>query len=161
MAHGQSTAAKGHPRIFLTKAEGRQVAANAATSPLLARSLAQAKATIALALAAPIETPPPGEAGGYAHEKHKQNYREMQLAGMLYTITGEARYAAWVGKVLEQYASMYPALGPHPMSRNQAPGKLFHQSLNEATWLVAVSIAYDCVYDALAPAQRARIERDE
>jgi hypothetical protein len=84
----------------------------------------------------------------------------MQLAGMLYTITGESRYAAWVGRMLEQYAGMYPALGAHPMSRNQAPGKLFHQSLNEANWLVAVSIAYDCVYDALTPAQRTRIERD-
>jgi oligo-alginate lyase len=149
-----------HPRILLTRAEGRAIAVAARTAPLLASSLAAARVTMDAALTAPIETPPPGEAGGYAHERHKQNYREMQLAGMLYTITGETRYATWVGRVLEQYAGMYPALGAHPMSRNQAPGKLFHQSLNEANWLVAVSIAYDCVYDALTPAQRTRIERD-
>ncbi len=149
-----------HPSIFLTRAEGQQVRARAATAPLLGRTLTQAKATVEAAMRAPIETPPPGEAGGYSHERHKQNYREMQLAGMLYTITGDRRYASWVGRVLEQYAGMYPALGPHPLSKNQAPGRLFHQSLNEANWLVAVSIAYDCVYDALTPAQRTRIERD-
>jgi oligo-alginate lyase len=149
-----------HPRILLTRAEGRATATAARSAPLLASSLASARATVEAALVAPIETPPPGEAGGYAHERHKQNYREMQLAGMLYTITGDVRYATWVGRMLEQYAGMYPALGPHPLSRNQAPGKLFHQSLNEANWLVAVSIAYDCVYDALTPAQRTRIERD-
>jgi hypothetical protein len=155
-----SSAGAQHPRIFLSKADGARVKAAAATAPLLGRSLAQAKATVERAMAAPIETPPPGEAGGYSHEKHKQNYREMQLAGMLYTITGDVRYAQWVGKVLEQYAGMYPQLGPHPLAKNQAPGRLFHQSLNEANWLVAVSIAYDCVYDALTPAQRTRIERD-
>ena len=38
--------------------------------------------------------------------------------------------------------------------------KLFHQSLNEANWLVATSIAYDCVYDFLKTAERARIEKN-
>ncbi|MCC6773891.1 MAG: alginate lyase family protein [Gemmatimonadaceae bacterium] len=146
------------PRILLSRADGAAIRQQAATAPVMARSLAEAKAVVSAAMVAPIETPPPGEAGSASHEKHKQNYREMQLAGMLYTITGDVRYATWVGRVLDAYAGMYPALGPHPLSKNQAPGKLFHQSLNEANWLVAVAIAYDCVYEALPSAQRARIE---
>lgn len=146
------------PRIFLSPAEGAAIRAAASTAPLMAQSLQQARVAVGKAMAAPIETPPPGEAGGYAHERHKQNYRDMQLAGMLFTITGDARYARWVGQVLDAYAGMYPALGPHPLSKNQAPGKLFHQALNEANWLVAVSVAYDAVREALPPAQRSRIE---
>jgi hypothetical protein len=84
----------------------------------------------------------------------------MQTAGVLYAITGEQKYAAFVRDMLEKYAVLYPTLGAHPLSKNQAPGKLFHQSLNEANWLVATSIAYDCVYDFLKPAERARIEKN-
>ena len=96
--------------------------------------------------------------GGYAHERHKQNYREMQPAGALWQITGDARYARFVRDMLEKYAVLYPTLGAHPLAKNQAPGKLFHQTLNEANWLLATAIAYDCVYDWLAPAERARFE---
>ena len=73
---------------------------------------------------------------------------------------GRARYARYVRDVLEKYAVLYPTLGAHPLSKNQAPGKLFHQALNEANWLVATSIAYDCVYDFLTATERARIERN-
>ena len=101
----------------------------------------EAKLALDSAFAKPIDVPPPGEAGGYEHERHKQNYREMELAGVLYAITGEARYARFVRDMLEKYAVLYPTLGAHPLARNQAPGKLFHQSLNEANWLLATAIA--------------------
>nr|MCU0649605.1 hypothetical protein [Gemmatimonadaceae bacterium] len=48
-----------HPRILLTRAEGRGIAAAARTAPLLASSLAAARAVVDAAVAAPIETPPP------------------------------------------------------------------------------------------------------
>jgi len=147
-----------HPRIFLNKADAAALAANATRYPLLNKSINEAKADVAKAMLLPIEAPTPGEAGGYAHEKHKQNYRDMQSAGALYAITGNIRYATWVRDVLEAYAKLYPTLGAHPLAKNQAPGKLFHQSLNEANWLVGVSLAYDCVYNALTPAERARYE---
>ena len=149
-----------HPHIFLNQAEAAELRAAFGKYPLLDRSIAQAKALVAQAMAAPTDVPQPGEAGGYAHERHKQNYREMQAAGLLYNITDDSRYAAFVRDMLEQYAVLYPTLGAHPLSKNQAPGKLFHQSLNEANWLVAVSIAYDCVYDFLKPAERARFEKN-
>jgi hypothetical protein len=150
--------AQAHPSIFLSREEASAIRASAARYPLLAHSLDEAKQVVATALARPIDVPPPGEAGGYAHERHKQNYREMELAGLLWQITGEERYPRFVRDMLDKYAVLYPTLGAHPLAKNQAPGKLFHQSLNEANWLVATAIAYDCVYDWLTPAARARYE---
>ncbi len=147
-----------HPGIFLTHAEALEIRGARGKYPLLDKSLADAEAVVANALRHPIDVPPPGEAGGYAHERHKQNYREMQLAGELYQITGEPRYAGFVRDMLEKYAVLYPTLKASPYAQDQAPGKLFHQSLNEANWLAATAIAYDCVYDALTPAERARFE---
>ena len=147
-----------HPSLFITKEEGAEIRAAAGKYPLLDRSLAAARETVERALATPIDVPQPGEAGGYAHERHKQNYREMQLAGLLYTITGDERYARFVRDLLDRYAVLYPTLGAHPLAHNQAPGKLFHQSLNEANWLLYTAVAYDCIYDWLEPAARARFE---
>lgn len=126
--------------------------------PLMRQSLDEAKSVVANALAHPMDVPQPGEAGGYAHERHKQNYREMQTAGLLFAITGDERYARFVRDMLEKYAVLYPTLGAHPLARNQAPGKLFHQSLNEANWLLATAVAYDCIYDWLKPVERTRFE---
>ncbi|HEY0304409.1 MAG TPA: alginate lyase family protein, partial [Longimicrobiales bacterium] len=158
--HPLAPANGSHPRIFITKTEAAEIRGALGKYPLLDQSLARARETVDRAIAATIDVPPPGEAGGYAHEKHKQNYREMQSAGLLYQITGEEKYARFVRDVLEKYAVLYPTLGAHPLSRNQAPGKLFHQALNEANWLVATSIAYDCVYDYLKPEERARFEKN-
>ncbi|MGZ8491648.1 MAG: heparinase II/III domain-containing protein [Gemmatirosa sp.] len=151
-------AARPHPSIFITKQEAAEIRAAAGRYPLLDRSVAAARDMVARALANPIDVPQPGEAGGYAHERHKQNYREMQAAGLLFAVTGEARYSRFVRDMLEKYAVLYPTLGAHPLNKNQSAGKLFHQSLNDATWLVATSIAYDCVYDALTAAERVRFE---
>src|SRR5688500_5922651 len=152
--------AQTHPSIFITKQEATAIRAAAGKYPLLDRSLAAARDMLARALANPIDVPQPGEAGGYAHERHKQNYRELQTAGLLYQITGDERYARFVRDMLEKYAVLYPTLGAHPLNKNQSAGKLFHQALNDATWLVAGAIAYDCVYDWLKPAERARFEAD-
>ena len=147
-----------HPNVFIAKAEAVAIKTNAAKYPLLASSLAEAKATIEAAMSHAIDVPQPGEAGGYAHERHKANYREMQLAGVLFQITGDTHYAVFVRDMLEKYAVLYPTLGPHPLAKDQAPGKLFHQSLNEANWLLATAIAYDCIYDWLPSATRKRFE---
>ena len=154
-------AGQGHPSLFLTSRDAAAIRGSAAKYPLpSSHSLDEAKAVLASALSHPTDVPQPGEAGGYAHERHKQNYREMQLAGELYQITHDRKYATFVRDMLEKYAVLYPTLGPHPLSQDQAPGKLFHQSLNEANWLVATAIAYDCVYDVLTPAERARFEKN-
>jgi hypothetical protein len=155
---GAQAAAAAHPSVFLTAAEAAALRTGARQYPVLAASLRHAKIAMDSAFAAPVDVPQPGEAGGYAHERHKRNYREMQLAGALWQVTGDVRYARFVRDMLLKYAVLYPTLGAHPLARNQAPGKLFHQSLNEANWLLATALAYDCVYDWLSSANRARFE---
>src|SRR4029453_9076498 len=109
------SSAQPHPTLFLSKQEAAAIRTNASRYPLLDRPLPEAKRIMAQALDSPIDVPPPGEAGGYEHERHKQNYREMQLAGQLYQITGEVRYARFVRDMLDKYAVLSPTLGPHPL----------------------------------------------
>lgn len=147
-----------HPSIFISAEEAMAINEAAGQYPLLDHSLKTAKATVALAMGNEIEVPQPGEAGGYEHERHKQNYREMRLAGLLFSITGKEMYAEFVREMLLEYAALYPTLGPHPLAHNQRPGKLFHQTLNEQVWLVHTSIAYDSIYDWLSEEDRALFE---
>lgn len=149
-----------HPSLVITKDEGQAIKNALGAYPLLDQSFHKMKAMVDAALEKPMEVPQPGEAGGYEHERHKQNYREMQAAGILFTITGDENYAKFVRAMLLKYATLYPTLGPHPMAKKQAPGKLFHQMLNETVWLTYVSQAYDCIYDWLDPVDRGKIETD-
>jgi hypothetical protein len=140
-----AAASNAHPRLLLTPAEVQQIRAARGQAPLFDAALAEATEKVARALAAPIVVPQPKDAAGFTHERHKANYAEMQLAGFLYQITGEARYAAFVKAMLEKYAVLYPTLGNHSAAASSSPGRLFHQSLNECVWLVHASQAYDCI----------------
>lgn len=149
-----------HAGIFLSKSEAEAIQEARGQYSLLDASISQAESTIVAAMAQPLEVPNPGEAGGYEHERHKQNYREMRLAGLLFSVTGDDKYAVFVRDMLNTYADLYPTLGPHPLAHHQKPGKLFHQTLNEEVWLVHTSIAYDCIYDWLSEAERERFEEN-
>lgn len=149
-----------HPRLLLTPTEVQEIRAARSHAPLFDAALGEAIAKVERALASPIDVPQPKDAAGYTHERHKANYAEMQFAGLLYQITGEARYAAFVKAMLEKYAALYPTLRDHPAAASSSPGRLFHQSLNECVWLVHASQAYDCVYDTLTPEERARFEKN-
>jgi hypothetical protein len=120
----------------------------------------QSKTTVDAAISSPIDVPIPADAGGYTHERHKQNYGEMQMAGVLYQLTKDVKYARFVNSMLLKYAALYPTLGIHPSAASDSPGKLFWQSLNETVWLVNTVQAYDCVYDAISPGDRAMIEKN-
>ena len=152
------TATAQHAGIFLSKADAEAIRSSMGQYPLMDHSLNLAREALEDAFARPMEVPPPGEAGGYEHERHKQNYREMRNAGLLFSITGEEHYAEFVRDMLRMYAELYPTLGPHPLAHHQKPGKLFHQTLNEEVWLVHTSIAYDCVYDWLDATDRELFE---
>jgi len=149
-----------HPSLIITKKEGLAIRAALSEYPLLKSSFDKVKSEVDNAISQPMDVPLPGEAGGYEHEKHKQNYRDMQQAGILFTITGDERYARFIHKMLMVYADLYPTLGPHPNAHQQAPGKLFHQMLNETVWLTYTSQAYDCIYDWLTPEDRAHFEKN-
>jgi len=149
-----------HPCLMISQTEALEIRNSLGKYPLLDQSFNEVKETVEAALASPIDVPPPGEAGGYEHERHKQNYRDMRDAGLLYQITGDERYAGFIRDMLMRYAEMYPNLGPHPLAHNQKPGRLFHQMLNETVWLTNTSIAYDCIYNWLSAEDHEYFEKN-
>ncbi len=146
------------PRLLLNQKDVDQVRESLGKYPLFDSVFNQAKAKIEIALQNPIDVPIPKDAGGYTHERHKRNYVEMQLAGILYSVTKEERYAKFVREMLFKYADLYPTLKNHPLAAEESAGRLFWQTLNETVWLVHVSQAYDCIYDYLTPKDRKKIE---
>ncbi len=149
-----------HPRLLLNTEGAQAISQALGKYQLLDKSFEQSRDYVDSILEKEIEVPQPGEAGGYEHERHKQNYRDMQQAGVLFAITGEEKYAHFVRHMLLAYAELYPTLGPHPLAHNQAPGKLFHQMLNETVWLSYVVQAYDCIYEWLSEEDRALFEKN-
>ena len=123
----------------------------------LARDIAQTDAYMANV---GIEVPGHGEGGGYEHNRHKQNYIHMDLAGRLFLITGEQKYRDYIVELLTAYATVYPTLESNVSRDSNPPGKLFHQTLNENMWMLYSSCAYSCVYHTLEESQKRQIEDD-
>jgi hypothetical protein len=146
------------PRLLLSESDVQLIRENLGKYSIFDQAFGEARETVHRALARPIDVPVPVDAGGYAHEKHKQNYKEMQLAGILFQVTKEERYAGFIRDMLLNYAALYPALGKHPMAASAEYGRLFWQTLNETVWMVHTAQAYDCIYDWLTPADRETIE---
>ena len=107
-----------------------------------------------------IEVPGHGEAGGYEHNRHKQNYIHMDMAGRLFLITGEDKYRDYIVNMLIEYAKVYPTLESNVSRDTNPPGRLFHQTLNENMWMLYASCAYSCVYHTLDQEQKTLIEDD-
>ncbi|MEM7373402.1 MAG: heparinase II/III family protein [Bacteroidota bacterium] len=156
-----SVTAQDHPRLILTQEGISQIRENLGTAPLFDQRLKMVQMEVDQAIADGMDVPIPKDmAGGYTHERHKQNYSLMQKAGNLYQITEEEKYAVYVRDMLLEYAKLYPSLELHPTHRSYATGKIFWQCLNDANWLVYSSQAYDCVYDWLKPSERDLLEKD-
>ncbi len=123
----------------------------------LHRDIAKADAYIA---EVGIEVPGHGEAGGYEHNRHKQNYIHMDIAGRLFLITGEQKYRDYIAEMLTAYATVYPTLESNVSKDTNPPGRLFHQTLNENMWMLYASCAYSCIYHTLTTDQKRLIEDD-
>ena len=109
----------------------------------------------------PITVPIPADAGGgYTHEQHKLNAKTIYEAGKLFEFTGERRYADHARNLLIAYADLYPTLGLHPKPKEQSPGRLFWQNLNESWWLVYSVQGYASIKDGLEAGDREKIEQD-
>lgn len=157
----QQHSSDAHPCLTLTARGVQQIRAQLGSVPLFDQTFEEAIGEVDKELKASIEVPVPKHiAGGYTHERHKQNFFVMKKAGALYQITGDEKYARYVKDMLLAYAKLYPSLGLHPADRSYAPGKLFWQCLNDANWLVYTSQAYDCIYDYLTAEERALLESD-
>ncbi len=109
----------------------------------------------------PIDVPEPKDAGGgYTHEQHKKNAKTIYESGKLFEFTGEDRYARHAESLLLAYSEMYPTLGLHPKPKEQSPGRLFWQNLNESWWLVYSIQGYASIKQAISSESRNRIETD-
>lgn len=150
-----------HPNLILTSNDVDIIVAEINNYPLFQSSFLNVEKEINSILSKPIDVPIPEDAGGgYTHEKHKQNYDEMYKAGILYQFTKEEKYIKFIGSMLDEYAELYPTLGPHPQGKKQTPGKMFWQRLNETVWLLHTIQAYDCIYDDLSQEDRDNYENN-
>ena len=123
------------------------------------KTVEAAKATLAARMDTPLTIPVPKDpGGGYTHETHKANYNLIYQAGQLYKLTGEKKYADFAGRALLDYAQVYPDWGLHPAKKEQSPGRMFWQNLNESMFLLHVAQSYGAIKDALTEEQRAKIE---
>ena len=131
----------------------------AAQAADFAKTQKQAEARIAALINQPFEIPQPKDpGGGYTHEKHKENAKLIYQAGQLYKLTGKQSYARFAGSLMVAYADVYPSWGIHPARKEQGPGRMFWQSLNESWWLVHVAQGFDAVQGTLNAANRQHIE---
>jgi oligo-alginate lyase len=147
-----------HPVAFLTKNDVSFVKKALAKNELMRQSFADLKKSVDKWLGKEVDVPLPKDAaGGYTHEKHKENYLLLFNSGQLYQLTGDKRYAALVKNIFLKYAVLNPALKNHPQATSASPGRIFWQALNDANWLVYAGLAFDCIHDHLSPAERKQI----
>ncbi|WP_066629074.1 heparinase II/III domain-containing protein [Labilibacter marinus] len=149
------------PNVILTSQGVSDIRNELGKLPLLDKSYDRWVKVLEDDMALGVNVPVPKDpAGGYTHNRHKQNYISMYGAGLLWQLSGDEKYAIFVKDMLLEYADMYPSLGAHPVEKSYARGKLFWQQLNEAVWLVYTSQAYDCIKSYLSEEDRKKIEAD-
>jgi oligo-alginate lyase len=90
---------------------------------------------------------------------HENYAREIVDDGLVFQVTGDARYAAHAREILLAYAERYLT---YPVHDNQGKsggrgGHVASQSLTEATWLIDVVQGADLVWDTLSEADRSAI----
>jgi hypothetical protein len=145
---------------MITPADSAEIRADDALPALFDAAFRNAVANVALPRAELPDVPVPADAGGgYTHEQHKRNATLILQSGVLYQFTGERAYADFGRDLLLTYAELYPTLVEHPRKKEQTPGRLFWQSLNEAVWLVTAIQGYDAIYEALTEPERQVIEQ--
>jgi len=148
-----------YPNLTVTQAEIAIIKAQLAQTPSAQSSLKKLAKKVDAIIAKPMDVPVPKDAGGgYTHEQHKRNFNAMYNAGVLFQITDNGKYSDFVRTMLLEYAELYPTLRTHPKPKEQTPGRLFWQSLNEAMWLVHTIQAYDSVASVLSSDDRTTIE---
>ncbi len=147
------------PNLLITEASLETLQATGNRPELFDRAYNLAKSRVMRSMQEGITVPLPKDpGGGYTHERHKENYKVIHDAGMLYLIDGDQGYADHVKAMLDAYADMYPTLPLHPEQKEQSPGKLFWQGLNESVWLVYAIQGYNAVSNVFDDATKSKIE---
>lgn len=121
--------------------------------------LESSAATIDTLMQNPINVPTPKDAGGgYTHEVHKKNAKTIYEAGQLYALTGDVSFAEYAADMMLAYAEVYSSWGLHPAKKEQSPGRMFWQNLNESWWLLHVAQGYGAIKNTLSEQDRSTIE---
>ena len=151
--------AQQRPATFFTKKEVAEVKMGISKYALLFKSYTHLKNDVDKWVGKDVDVPfPKDPAGGYTHDKHKANYTLMFNSGILYNLTGDAKYATLVKNMMMKYAALNPTLKNHPQATSTSPGRIFWQALNDANWMVYAGMAYDLIYNSLSPSERKQIE---
>lgn len=143
--------------ILLTDSEINALHQEVGRDTLMGQTIANHIKDVETFMSQPIDVPGHGDGGSYEHNRHKDNYIYMNIAGRLFLVTKEQKYADFVIELLEQYADKYLELGFQVQKNTNPTGRLFHQILNEHGWLLFTSIAYSCVASTMTETQRERI----
>lgn len=152
---GQGAIPSAESHLLLTQSGRDLYTELAKRSPKALTQIEKMKRNLAELIAQPLQVPLPKDAGGgYTHEQHKANQKAIFEAGVLYKLTGEDKYAEHCKQLLDAYAAMYKSLPLHPEKKEQTPGKLFWQSLNDAVWLVYSVQGFDAIKSYLSPVER-------
>ena len=160
-AQSDSARDTGHPNLTVTQSDISTISSQIKQVPNAQQALEKLISKVDAAIVQPMDVPTPKDAGGgYTHEQHKRNYQSLYDAALLFQISKNSVYSEYVKSMLLKYAELYPTLGLHPKPKEQSPGKLFWQSLNEAVWLVHTIQAYDMVFEALNQQDRETIEQN-
>jgi len=147
------------PSLILTADGVDDIRRSKELYPLFDRALKKATARVERSIAEGVKMPAPKDpGGGFSHERHKENYKIIHDAGVLYQLTEDNRYLHHATDMLLAYADIYKGLPLHPARKKQSPGKLFWQSLNEAVWLVYTIQGFDAIAASLNAEDREKIE---
>jgi len=146
--------------VLFDRVEAKQIQRELGGSSLIGLSLEKHISEMDSYLALPVETPGQGDAGGYEHNKHKQNSYFIDLAGSLFQFTGEEKYARFAADQLLRYADCYRSFDIQFQHNTNPPGRLFHQILNEHIWLLNASLGFSCISSWLTEKQRSHIIED-
>ncbi len=147
--------------LLMTHEEAAAIREDLGKDTLMGKALARDIAAVQEYIATVgIEVPGHGEAGGYEHNRHKQNYIHLDMAGRLFLITEDKQYRDYIRNLLVAYAEVYPTLELNVSRDTNHPGRLFHQTLNENMWMLYSSCAYSCIHHTLTEEERQLIEND-
>ena len=139
--------------LFITPDDAEQLREELTAESLMGRVLRRQIAELDEFMAQPVVIPGQGEAGGPEHAQHKQNYRFINLAGRMSLIFQRQDYRDFALQLLNGYAEIYPGLGSAVSKDSNAPGRLFHQTLNENMWLLYAVEGYHCIQPSLSAAE--------
>ena len=124
------------------------------TDTVLQDRLTKLKEEMNTRIAQPLGVPEPGknQPTGEGWRNHKANAETISKLGILYVLTGDAKYAEFCRKMLVAYAQGYPTY-QHTEGwtinkyRSAHDGRLTGQFLEDGFWVCWAAFGYDLVYN--------------